>query len=76
MAAAAPQLTRRQQLAIREYRPGHVTQRELGIEWGITQSAVSRRLRDARRRLGIQKPGRPMKRIRVPLTSLEAATGD
>lgn len=45
-------LTRRQAITRREYRPGHVTQAELGIEQGIKQPAVSMRLKRAREARG------------------------
>lgn len=64
-------LTRRQHVTLTEYRPGYVTQRELGAEFGISQSAVAQRLRRARRRLGIERP-RAMPRVKARPVSLSA----
>jgi hypothetical protein len=66
--------TRRERLVLREYRPGHVTQRQLGKEWGVGRSAVAMRYLRARRRLGMEAPPRRLKRVKVRAASLSGLT--
>ena len=76
MAMQTKPLTLRQQITMRNYRPGVTTQAELAKEVGGSISAISTRLKRARVRMGLPaRQPKVMKRLRVPLTSLEAATG-
>jgi DNA-directed RNA polymerase specialized sigma24 family protein len=70
MEGATDGLTARQRITLREYGPGHVTQAQLGAEFGVSQSAIAWRLKRARERQGLGPRPRAMRRLRTRLTSL------